>query len=257
MLLFQGQKCCCNWLFKASVSALHSFTNKSMRCIMLMTWVLYLAFFLVDLLVIKSVVLLFPYVSSCPLLTVCPVSRLHGPDREPCVEHGPSSQGRAGWDPWPVHLLHEKQRDQTQPCATPIHTPRTHPSHTNLSPAPFIEDWRETACISPMESWVLSSSCEWIGLKQEVIIGSWQWCLCWILPVTIGETVAFLFVVIYLFCLFLGRSIRDGKTAFLCQDLVMDRLFIKMGQWLFHVLFESKWVKRSRCGWNLCLSVVV
>lgn len=68
-----------------------------------------------------------------PFVSVCALQRLHGPHRKPRVEHGEARQGRPSRNPWPVHLVHEEPRDQTQPCTASVHTAWTHtPPHTDL-----------------------------------------------------------------------------------------------------------------------------
>lgn len=66
-------------------------------------------------------------------LTVCPVSGLHWPNREPHPQHGTAGKGRAGWDPGPVPVLHEDQRHQTFTRTTSVHTARTAATDPDLT----------------------------------------------------------------------------------------------------------------------------
>lgn len=108
------------------------------------------------------------YVSQfllCLFHTVCSLQRLHGPDRQPRVKHGTARQRRASGDPRPVHLLHEKSGDQTQPGAASLHTSWTHaPPHTDLKPLALRTDSTQRPLRVHRE---LSTSCFCFGWKQE------------------------------------------------------------------------------------------
>lgn len=174
------------------------------------------------------------------LFSVCSFQRLHGPNGEPCVEHGAARQRRASRNPRPVYLLHEEPRNQTQPRTAPLHTAWTYtPPHTDLRPSSWL--LRTDSMQQPLGvSRELSTSCLF-GVNRRQNARKWmktcavpfQWLL---------EQYCFVLCLICFFCIL---SSRGAEPIF--QDL-LAKAFQAMTVW-------QQVGQKSPCrGENLCLS---